>query len=116
MTQRKPLSGKTWEVVTGCGTIHCIINEKPAGTIFEVFIRLGKSGGCSSAQNEAVGRLISRALKHSVPVKEIIKDLVGISCHSPYTHPDGTKTMSCADAISQCLKIHSEELTKEIVK
>lgn len=114
MTQRKPLFGKTWVIPCGCGSLHITINEKPTGEkIFELFARLGKSGGCASAQNEAIGRLVSRCLKHSVPVKEIIKDLGAISCHSPHTDSDGSKTLSCADGISQALKAHNEELTKE---
>ena len=113
MSQRKPLFGKTWVIPCGCGRLHITVNEKPTGQIFELFVRLGKSGGCASSQCEAIGRLISRSLKHSIPVKEIIKDLQGISCHSPYTDPDGAKTLSCADGISQALKLHSDELLNE---
>ena len=112
MSQRKPLFGKTWVIPCGCGKLHITINEKPTGTIFELFSRLGKGGGCASSQCEAIGRLISRSLKHNIPVKEIIKDLSSIACHSPYTDPDGGKTLSCADGISQALKLHSDELIK----
>ena len=113
MSQRKPLFGKTWTIPCGCGKLHNTINEKPTGTIFELFARLGKGGGCASSQCEAIGRLISRCLKHNIPIKEIIKDLAGISCHSPYTDADGTKTLSCADGIAQSLKLHSDDLAKE---
>lgn len=115
MSNRKPLFGKTWQIKSGCGTLHITINEKPTGNIFELFSRLGKGGGCASSQCEAIGRLISRSLKHNIPVKEIIKDLSGISCHSPYIDPDGGKTLSCADGISQILKLHSEELAKDAI-
>lgn len=113
MAQRKPLFGKTWVMPTGCGSLHITINEKPTGNIFELFSRLGKGGGCASSQCEAIGRLVSRCLKHDIPVKEIIRDLGGISCHATYTDPDGTKTLSCADGISQALRLHSEEIAKE---
>ena len=113
MAQRKPLFGKTWVITTGCGSLHITVNEKPTGNIYELFSRLGKGGGCAASQCEAIGRLVSRCLKHDIPVKEIIMDLSGISCHSPHTDPDGAKTLSCADGISQALRLHSEEIAKE---
>jgi ribonucleoside-diphosphate reductase alpha chain len=108
--KNKPLAALTWDKKTGCGTLHIIINEKPTGKIFRVFSLLGKGGGCASSQNEAIGRLISRCLKYSVPIKQIIEDLSSISCHSPFTQPDGTKILSCSDGISKALKDHQDTI------
>ena len=116
MTQSKRLVAFTYDKITGCGKLHITINEKPTGKIFRMFSLLGKGGGCASSQNEAIARLVSRCLKYSVPASEIVKDLSGISCHSPYTNSDGTKTLSCSDGISQALKEHNETLVNEKIE
>ncbi len=106
--------GITDRLNTGCGRIFVTINSKN-NLPFEVFIRLGKGGGCGSSQCEALGRTISLALKYGVPVEELIKHLSGISCHAPTgTVENGDRVLSCADAISQCLKMYIEDNKPEV--
>lgn len=61
---------------------------------------MGKSGGCEASFNEAIGRLISLALRAGADPKAIVKQLVGIRCDKPYgVGPD--RVLSCSDAIAK---------------
>ena len=44
------------------------ITEDDSGQPFEVFITLGKAGGSAMADAEAMGRLISLALRSGIPI------------------------------------------------
>ena len=56
------LSGETERMDTGCGKLFVIMNDDEHGPR-EVFANMGKAGGCASSNTEALGRLISLALK-----------------------------------------------------
>ena len=73
------LKGSTRRVETPLGTMYVTITEDDKGQPFEVFISLGKAGGALMADVEAVGRLISLALRSGIPLKEIYRQLRGIS-------------------------------------
>jgi len=55
------------------------ITEDDKGQPFEVFISLGKAGGALMADVEAIGRLISLALRSGIPLREVYRQLRGIS-------------------------------------
>src|SRR5206468_8174451 len=55
------------------------ITEDEKGQPFEVFITLGKAGGSAMADAEAMGRMISLALRSGIPIMEIHRQLRGIS-------------------------------------
>jgi ribonucleoside-diphosphate reductase alpha chain len=55
------------------------ITEDERGQPFEVFVTLGKAGGSAMADAEAMGRLISLALRSGIPVMAVHKQLRGIS-------------------------------------
>jgi ribonucleoside-diphosphate reductase alpha chain len=55
------------------------ITEDDLGQPFEVFLTLGKAGGSAMADAEAMGRLISLALRSGIPLQEVHKQLRGIS-------------------------------------
>ena len=73
------LRGNTRRVETPLGTMYVTITEDDKGQPFEVFISLGKAGGALMADVEAVGRLISLALRSGIPLKEVHRQLRGIS-------------------------------------
>jgi len=64
---------------TPLGTMYVHITEDEKGQPFEVFITLGKAGGSAMADAEAMGRLISLALRSGVPLMEVHRQLRGIS-------------------------------------
>ena len=55
--------GHTVRMNTGCGHLYVTVNETEDGSPFELFNHMGKAGGCAASQNEAIGRLISYALR-----------------------------------------------------
>src|SRR5216117_204499 len=73
------LKGSTRRVETPLGTMYVTITEDDRGQPFEVFISLGKAGGALMADVEAIGRLISLALRSGIPMREIYRQLRGIS-------------------------------------
>ncbi|MFX0113523.1 MAG: adenosylcobalamin-dependent ribonucleoside-diphosphate reductase [Candidatus Hodarchaeota archaeon] len=93
--------GGTIKNKTGCGSIYITVNEDDNG-LAEVFVRIGKSGGCAASQAEAVGRLISLALRSGVAVDHIIDTLQGIRCPTP-AWSEGGAILSCSDAVAKTL-------------
>jgi ribonucleoside-diphosphate reductase alpha chain len=73
------LRGTTRRVETPLGTLYVTITEDDRGQPFEVFMTLGKAGGALMADVESLGRLISLALRSGIPMKEIYRQLRGIS-------------------------------------
>ncbi len=96
------LSGETQRMQTGCGQLFVIMNDDELGPR-EVFANMGKAGGCASSNTEALGRLISLALKKGASAQEIVDQLKGIRCHVPYGMGPNA-TLSCADAIGKALE------------
>ncbi|MEM5814516.1 MAG: adenosylcobalamin-dependent ribonucleoside-diphosphate reductase, partial [Candidatus Aenigmatarchaeota archaeon] len=100
----KAMTGSTREVKTGCGDMYVTINNDENGP-FELFCSMGKSGGCIAAFSEAIGRLVSLALRSGVDPKQVVKQLKGIRCSRPVFDTGGI-TYSCADAISKTVQAH----------
>ncbi|MBO8182510.1 MAG: vitamin B12-dependent ribonucleotide reductase [Archaeoglobus sp.] len=98
----KVTRGRTIETKTGCGSLYVTINEDEHG-IAEVFVQLGKSGGCAASQTEAIGRLISIALRSWVNPDAIIRQLKGIRCPSIGFEENEIIT-SCADGVAKVLE------------
>ena len=73
------LRGTTRRIETPLGTLYVNITEDDRGQPFEVFMSLGKAGGALMADVEALGRLISLALRSGIPMREVWRQLRGIS-------------------------------------
>ena len=109
------LPGITEVVNTGCGKMYVTVNHLN-GKILEVTCYTGGSGGCS-AMTEGVSRLISIALRHNVPVDEIVEQLNSVRCDN-FRHQTGKnpslKGKSCPDVIGDVIKGMLKELNYEI--
>src|SRR3712207_1703789 len=97
------LRGTTYRVETPLGTMFVNITEDDKGQPFEVFVTLGKAGGSAMADAEAVGRLISLALRSGIPLAEIHKQLRGISSDRA-VGLGPNKVLSVPDAIGIALE------------
>ncbi len=97
------IKGTTKLIKTGCGHLYVTVNEDENGNLFELFTQMGKAGGCAASQAEAIGRLVSLAFRSNIESIEVVKQLKGITCHSP-TWSNGGKVSSCSDAISKAIE------------
>jgi len=98
----KKLEGVTVRKITGCGDLYITINSN--GRPLEVFAFLGKNGGCTRCQNEALTRAITLGLRYGVPVEEFIEQLKGLQCPNANLWPESERTLSCPDAIARALE------------
>ena len=94
----------TDKIKTGFGNLYVTIsyfNQKP----FEVFTSIGKSGYSTMADAEALGRLISLALRSGVEPKDVISQLKGIGGSEPI-FTEGGLVQSIPDAIAKVMERH----------
>lgn len=96
------LESSTVEIPCPCGRVYVTITEKD-GVPFEIFARLGKSGGCGSAVVSAMTATASVALRSGTDPQDLAKVLIGISCHRSPVQDGNKKIISCADAVGQAL-------------
>ncbi len=97
------LRGTTIRKETPLGVMFVSINEDEKGQPFEVFINLGKAGGSAMADAEAMGRMISLALRSGIPLTEVHRQLRGISSDR-VVGLGPNKVMSVPDAIGLALE------------
>jgi len=72
------LRGSTVKVRTSAGTAYVTVNTTDDGKAAEVFITVGKAGTDVSNLAEAMGRLVSLALRHGATIGGIANQLEGI--------------------------------------
>jgi ribonucleoside-diphosphate reductase alpha chain len=98
----------TDKIKTGLGNLYVTITFLD-GKPFEVFASIGKSGYSTMADAEAIGRLISLALRSGVDPKEVILQLKGIGGSEP-VFTEGGLVQSIPDAIAKVLERHLGEV------
>jgi len=101
------LPSVTDKIKTGFGNLYVTISyldQKP----FEVFTSIGKSGYTTMADAEALGRMISLALRTGVDPKDVIGQLKGIGGSEPI-FTEGGLVQSLPDAIAKVLERHFGE-------
>ena len=104
------LPSVTDKIKTGFGNLYVTItyfNNKP----FEVFASIGKSGYSTMADAEALGRMISLALRSGVAPGEVIAQLKGIGGSEPI-FTEGGLVQSIPDAIAKVLERYLGENNK----
>ncbi len=104
--RRRPdiMYGFTQKVSTGLGAMYLTVNELD-GRPFEVFATIGKSGRSITAKAEAIGRLVSLALRSGVDVKDVVAQIKGIGGEHPVFRSKGL-LLSIPDAIAWVLASH----------
>jgi ribonucleoside-diphosphate reductase alpha chain len=102
------LRGATRRIATPLGDLYVTITEDDKGQPFEVFMSLGKAGGALMADVEAIGRLISLALRSGIPLKAIHRQLRGISSDRAIGLGPN-KVMSVPDAVGIALEKYAAD-------
>lgn len=101
--ERPPvLEGFTERIKTGLGNLYVTVSEfnhRP----FELFATIGKSGKSTTAKTEAIGRLVSLALRSGISVERIVDQIKGIRGeHAVFQ--EGGLIHSIPDAIAKVLE------------
>ncbi|MBU2685876.1 MAG: hypothetical protein KKF27_21755 [Gammaproteobacteria bacterium] len=96
------LNSFTTKVPTGFGNLYITVTELDSKP-FEVFCTIGKSGASIMAKAEVTGRLVSLALRHEVPLEDIIDQLIDISGGEPLAWKK-TMIKSIPDAVGKVLR------------
>jgi len=109
------LSGKTYRKETPIGTAFITVNQTDDGEPFEVFVQVGKGGSDTMAVAEALGRLISLALRLPSPLspqrrlEEVISQLSRIGGAQAMGFGAG-KILSLPDALARTLAEHTGQV------
>jgi len=103
------LHGITRRMPSPLGDLYVTINQDENGKPFEVFATIGKAGGAAMADVEAIGRLISLALRSGIPLVDVHNQLRGISCDRA-VGIGPNKVLSVPDAIAQALALYEREV------
>lgn len=118
----KMLRGETFQIESPMGKSYVTINRNGGEEPFEVFINTGKAGSEIFAVSEAIGRLISYALRLASPVSprerlaEIVRQLNGIGGGRPMGFGPN-RVLSLPDAVGRALSAYlniEDETTTQV--
>ncbi|MCA9383998.1 hypothetical protein KC909_06580, partial [Candidatus Dojkabacteria bacterium] len=107
------ITGYTYKVNTDQGHLYLTVNEDETG-IFEVFLSISKSGSYTAGYTQAVGRLVSTALRSGIKPDVIIDQLLGIRTSTPTMNKGGMIVYSVPDAVAKMLKKHISDKSKQM--
>ncbi len=88
--------------IGGCGKLYVTVNSDENG-ICEVFINTGEEG--CTALTEAVGRLISIAIRSGIDIESVKKQVKGIRCITCIADAE-TRVLSCPDAMGKAIDFY----------
>lgn len=80
------------------------------GKPFEVFVRIGKNGGCPRASLDTLARAMSIGLRSGADLADFIRTCRGVTCSRPPCYDHGELITSCHDAMGRALKEAQEHL------
>lgn len=112
------LQGSTYKVKTPVGTGYVTINHDGDGEMFEVFLTISRAGSDIYADADAIGRLISLALRipTSVPKQQVVEAIVdqlsGIGGSSSVGF-GANRVRSLADAVAKAINEHNALFDKQ---
>ena len=102
------LYGITYKFKTEAGNLYVTVNKNGEGRPFEVFVQIGKSGSTLGSLAEAIGRLVSLALRSGVDPHDVIDQLKDIKS-VPTRQEGGVIINSIPDAIAKALEVAVKE-------
>jgi ribonucleoside-diphosphate reductase alpha chain len=132
IAQKKPrshaLRGVTYEIATPLGKAYITVNRNGENQPFEVFCNVGKAGSDTAAVSEAIGRLISLALRMPSPLspterlEQVVSQLAGIGGGRPMgfgsqrvrSLPDGIARVLAEDLGQRHVERGSESNAKQM--
>jgi ribonucleoside-diphosphate reductase alpha chain len=88
--------------IGNCGKLYVTVNSDENG-ICEVFINTGEEG--CTALTEAVGRLISVAIRSGIDIESVQKQVIGIRCITCIADKE-THVLSCPDAMGKAIEFY----------
>jgi len=88
--------------IGGCGKLYVTVNSDENG-ICEIFINTGEEG--CTALTEAVGRLISIAIRSGIDIESVKKQVEGIRCITCIADTE-THVLSCPDAMGKAIDFY----------
>jgi len=88
--------------IGGCGKLYVTVNSDENG-ICEIFINTGEEG--CTALTEAVGRLISIAIRSGIDIESVKKQVEGIRCITCIADAE-THVLSCPDAMGKAIDFY----------
>jgi len=97
------LDGRTHSVDSPIGRMYVTVNRDDGEVPREVFVSVGKAGGTATSFSEAIGRLISLLLRRGIDIKEIHRQLRGISSDRAFGLGGG-RVASGPDAVAKVLE------------
>lgn len=102
--------GITIKIRVGCGNLYVTVNSNEEGSPQEVFVTLGKSGGCAAVIMEALARVTSLYLRSGCDPHELTEHLRNLLCPEPRLVAPmlgldkGIQVRSCPDAMGMALQ------------
>ena len=97
----------TFEVKTNYGKLHITIVKDKKNNIENIFAEIGKSGTNIKGFIEGICRLINLAIRNKINLKEIYKELEGISSKEKPLF-DGKVFKSIPDTFAYILKKYED--------